>query len=300
MTLSIAGVLALGTGLLTFNYLGSLNHANATADAPKPVIVARHDIPARSTLTLDMFDRVMRPSSTIEPDAVTNPSKLAGSISLITIPANSTVTNSKIGRPTDVGLPVRMRVGTRAVSIPIDRVKGVAGLVQPGDHVDVIAVVSAHQNDEPHAYAILRDVTVLAMGNAMETAAATPGPDAQNFTTVTLQVTPKQADLLALADVNTVLRLALRSPKEPARSEVSESLHFPSQQPMRLAMPAPAAAPVAPAAAPIAPQPAAATPAARVPAPIHIVRDPSPQIIDGDHVVAGGSADRNSNDVAGR
>ena len=37
--------------------------------------------------------------------------------------------------------------------------------------------------------------------------------------TVTLEVNPKQADLLAWADANSNLRLALRSPREPVRSE---------------------------------------------------------------------------------
>ncbi len=76
------------------------------------------------------------------------------------------------------------------------------------------------------------------MGNAIETTSATPGPDNQNLTTVTLAVTPKQVNLLASADINTTLRLALRPPKESIRA-------FPAE-PLRLGVPerAPAPAPV--------------------------------------------------------
>jgi len=44
---------------------------------------------------------------------------------------------------------------------------------------------------------------------------------------VTLQVTPAQANLLVMADLNSNLRLALRPPQEPARSQPVEALVFP-------------------------------------------------------------------------
>jgi Flp pilus assembly protein CpaB len=58
----------------------------------------------------------------------------------------------------------------------------------------------------------------------LENAVATPGPDEQTAATVTLEVNPKQADLLAWADQNSTLRLALRSPREAIRSEPTEEL----------------------------------------------------------------------------
>jgi Flp pilus assembly protein CpaB len=146
----------------------------------------------------------------------------------------------------------------RAVSISIDRVKGVAGLIQPGDRVDVIAVPPRVGSEVPRAAAILRGALVLAMGNAVETTSATPSPDNQNLTTVTLALTPKQVDLLASADLNTTLRLALRPPKEPIRAYPAEQLTL--GVPDRAAAPAPAYAPAPPPAA--APAPAATAVAA--------------------------------------
>jgi Flp pilus assembly protein CpaB len=67
----------------------------------------------------------------------------------------------------------------------------------------------------------------LAVGSVLESAAATPPPSdnsGSNSTTVTLEVNPKQADLLAWADANANLRLALRSPRESIRSEPTEEL----------------------------------------------------------------------------
>ncbi len=116
--------------------------------------------------------------------------------------------------------------GLRAVSIAIDRVKGVSGLIEPGDRVDVIAVPQRVGEEIPKASTILRGVLVLAMGNETETASATPSPDNQNLTTVTLAVNPQQANLLALADVYATLRLALRSPDESSRAYPTEPIQF--------------------------------------------------------------------------
>jgi Flp pilus assembly protein CpaB len=121
----------------------------------------------------------------------------------------------------------------------------------------------------PQAATILRGIRVLAVGVQLETSSATPSPDEQNSTTVTLEVTPKQADLLAAADANTQLRLALRSPREPLNSYPTESLEF------TIAQSAPAAGP---AAAPAAPAAAAQPARAADPPHGHVV------IIDGDHV----------------
>ncbi|HWT05547.1 MAG TPA: RcpC/CpaB family pilus assembly protein, partial [Xanthomonadales bacterium] len=134
-------------------------------------------------------------------------------------------------------------------------------LIQPGDRVDVIAVPPRVASEVPHASAILRGALVLAMGNEVETTSATPSPDNQNLTTVTLALTPRQVDLLASADLNTTLRLALRPPKESIRAFPAEALKLgvpdrPTAVPMM--MPAPAA----PAAAPAAPAPAPAVVAA--------------------------------------
>lgn len=226
-TLIVAVVLAIGTGWLTLNYLSGLQRQTNANTAPRDVIVAAQDIPARVTITPQMLARVSRPASAVDPNAVMDPRQAVGALTLITIPAGSTITSAMVGHPTDVGLPVRLKSGMRAVSVQIDKVKGVSGLIEPGDYVDVIADPPKAAAEPPPASAILRGVRVLAIGESLEYSSATPSPQEANSTTVTLEVTPKQADLLVMADLNTTLRLALRSPKEPLNSEPVEALHFP-------------------------------------------------------------------------
>jgi pilus assembly protein CpaB len=277
VTLLLAAVLALGTGVLLFNYLSGVNMAANKVEAKRVVLVAAHSIPAQTVITNDMLDRAIRPATSVEPDSV-DPAQVqavVGSIALVAIPAGGTLTQSRIARPSALSLTAKVRKGLRAMTIPIDRVKGVAGLISIGDRVDIIAIQQPRTDGAPTARAILRGITVLAMGMTFASASnASPAPDAGNETTATLEVTPQQADLLALADMNTTLRLALRSPDEAVGSLPAEPLSFAIPNPYRVAAAPPAAAPA----------PAPAVSAGLVPA-AHL-RPSGPIIIDGDKVIA--------------
>ena len=263
-------LLAFGTGVLLLNYLSSLRPSEAAVPM-KHIFVASHDVPARALLSAGFLTEATRPADQVDADAITDRHQIIGKYSLITIPAGSAFTASKIGDAGANALPARLPNGMRAVSISIDRVKGVAGLIQPGDRVDVVAVPPRVGTEVPRASAILRGALVLAMGNDVETTSATPSPDSQNnLTTVTLALTPQQVNLLASADLNTTLRLALRPPKEPIRAYPPEPLHLgvPERSSVPASAPVPVAAPPAPAAAPVAaPTPAAAVAAKPAPAP---------------------------------
>ena len=278
IALSVAGVLAVGTGVLTFNYLASVGHANAPA-VKKVVLIAAKPIPSHATITADMIARVTRPSDTVDPDALLSPAAAVGTVAVNDIPAGSLLTGSKVVRTATQGLPAKVHPGMRAISISLDRVKGVSNLLTAGDRVDVIAVLPPRGDQGPKSATIIRDVRVLSIGQNIDaTPGATPAPES-GFTTATLEVTPKQADLLALADIGSTLRLALRPPKEPMRSQPVEKLSFSVPQPPR---PAPAPA-VAPMVQPMAmPRPAA--PATPKPAPVSPV-----MVVDGDKVLSPGS-----------
>jgi pilus assembly protein CpaB len=222
-TFLIAAILAVGTGWLTLTYLSSLH---TTSGQQRTVVIATQEIPARERISDVMVTKAQRSTDSVQPDAISDPSQAIGSLALVTIPAGSQVTASTVGTNVAFALPVRLQPGMRAVSIPVDRVKDVSGLVQPGDRVDVIAIPPPRTNGgpPPKAATIFRGIRVLAVGNALENPSATPSPEEQTAATVTLEVTPGQADLLAWADANATLRLALRSPRESLRTEPAEEL----------------------------------------------------------------------------
>ncbi len=288
-TLVIALVLAVGAGWLTLNYLSSIQRSSAINNEPRQIVVASQEIPARVPITPAMLTTATRPAAAIEPDAFTDPSKVVGALSLITIPAGGSITLSKVGHPSDMPLPVRLQPGSRAVSIPIDKVKAVSGLIEPGDRVDVIAIPPKTGDSPPPAATILRGIRVLAVGPLLENSSATPAPENQVSTTITLEVTPKQADLLEMADVNTNIRLALRSPREPLNSQPTEALHFPAGSSDNMA--SAAAPPPAPDETALALRALAAQQQARsVPRPAPAGGSGGVIVIDGDRYTSGGQS----------
>lgn len=278
ITLIVAVVLALVTGVLTLRFLSSVNTKNQqTAVVMGPLIVASVDIPARTKIKAQMLTKVMRPAASIEPGSIADAKDVEGDIALATIPAQTPLSQSKVGVPAAIGVTGQLMPGQRAVSIPVDMVKSVSALVAPGDRVDVLASKDGSDagGKQPRTKAIIRGVVVLAVNSTIQAAAnASPPPagsappDAGAPTTVTLAVTPAQADLLTVADLNSTLRLALRSPDEAAKSLPPEQMDFDT-----------AAAPSAPSQAQSAP----AAPASR-PAP---AGTPGVVVIEGDQIVNG-------------
>jgi len=293
ITLIVAVVLAVGTGVLLLRYLSGVNQQATTQQAAvvlKPIVLASRTIAKGEKISADMLTKTQRPANEVEPDALGDPGQTKGDIAMITIPAGSTITATKVGQPVELGITVRLKPGMRAVSIPVDRVKSVSNLVQPGDHVDVMASVGKGVGIPPRTYTIIRGAVVLAINSQLEQSGATPPPDSGAAATVTLGVSPQQADLLTAADLNTTLRLALRSPQEPVRSLPAEALQFAdlgsaqSDKPSSAVLP-----PLYP-----APAPALAAPAANVPPPTVPMRAPAlaarpaVTVIDGDKVITGG------------
>ena len=283
ITLIVAVVLAVGTGVLTLKYLSSINQQQAPVAATqtemKSVVVTNRDIAVRSKITADMLTKVTRPSTEAEPQAISDPKQADGDVALIAMPAGSTVTLTKIGQPGEVGLTARLKPGMRAVSIPVDRVKAVSNLVQPGDRVDVLAAVNKGNGIPPKTFTIIRGALVLAINSQLEqiqqNASPAPGDGGGAAATVTLGVTPQQADLLTVADLNTTIRLALRSPQEPVSSLPAETLTFAD---LGSNAPPPAAAANVP--APVYPVPAPSVAPMKKSA-------PGVPVIDGDHYSSG-------------
>jgi len=284
VTLIIAIVLAVGTGILVLRYFQGINSNQQQAAVElKPVVVTNVDIPARGKITADMLTIVKRPATDVDPGVLNDPKQADGDVAMTSIPAGTALTESNVGTPAAVGLTPRLKPGMRAVSIPVDRVKSVSGLMQPGDRVDVLASVNKGPGVPPKTFTIIRGAIVLALNSQLEQSAAaaagsTPAPvDNSGTGTVTLGVTAAQADLLTVADINTTLRLALRSPEEPVRSLPEEKLVFADLgSPQSAAAPAPqnVPPPLSPAAVP---QLKSAPSAPR----------PLVTVIDGDKVISG-------------
>lgn len=251
----IIAAAALGVfAVVAFVVLGFANHPSQTVP-PRAIVVAIHPIGPHTKLSQAMFAVAERPANEVDPAAVSSLQDVDGMVSSREIVANVPVTSADVESVSSLGLAVALRQGMRAIAIPVDSVKDVSDLLHPGDRVDVIAS-PPREGNLVAAFTIMRDITVLSIGPTFVEAAPAPvasGAPQQPVApvqarTVTLEVTPAQADLLTAADINTTIRLALRPPNEPDNSGLIEKIVFATP------VPAPVAAPVQPrSAAPAAP-----------------------------------------------
>ena len=127
-----------------------------------------------------------------------------------------------------VSLALRTPAGKRAVTLKMDSLGAVGGLVNPGDYVDIISHLNVPGRD-PKAKDKKDSVTAMIFQNiqilAINTNIDQPGGyDEQQKDTglkVTVAVTPEEASLLAFAEVNGKLELALRAPSEKKPAMIS-------------------------------------------------------------------------------
>jgi pilus assembly protein CpaB len=148
-----------------------------------------------------------------------------------------------------------LQPGMRALAVQVNEMTGVAGLVFPGDRVDIF-MVRQPEEAQPYAEQLAQNLRVLAVGSDMNIARDKPGAEK----TVTVEVTPLQAQKLPLAMSSGEIRLALRpfSNEARVRLETLQLSDLTDGTPMRLvrkpgSTPAPAAAtPATSAAAPAA------------------------------------------------
>jgi pilus assembly protein CpaB len=106
--------------------------------------------------------------------------------------------------------------GKRAASVGVDAVTGTAGLIWPGDHVDLILTQQIEDSAVPlgrrlAAETVLKDVRVIAVDQQMvQGGASTTGDTSQQSRTVTLEVSPEDVEKVAVATRLGRLSLAVR------------------------------------------------------------------------------------------
>ena len=114
------------------------------------------------------------------------------------------------------GIPATIEPGYRAVSVSITDVSGVAGLIQPGSHVDVLFTRPGTMA-EAITSTILQNVRVLAVGKSVQVNQPVD-PKATKVPVATLVVTPEQAQKLELAKNQGRIGLTLRNPLDQLSS----------------------------------------------------------------------------------
>jgi pilus assembly protein CpaB len=174
------------------------------------VVVAVSPISVGQRITPDQVKLEERPKTTLPEGTLSDITQVVDHVSLAEVTIGEAVLNSRLApEGSAAGLSAVIPEGMRAMTVKVDEVIGVAGFVSPGTYVDVVAtIVRTSMDGDSASRIILQNVKVLASGKQIEN-----GKDGGSVEvrTVTLQVTPEQAEALALASTAGRLQLVMRN-----------------------------------------------------------------------------------------
>lgn len=210
-TLAVAVLLGLIAVFLVRNYISSARApANATAMTTTPVVVAAAPIERGKALEGSQLKVVNYPSDAVPAGAFRAVTDITGApadkrVAVRAIAANEPILAEKISGPGGrLILSTTLTEGMRAVSLRSGDVAGVAGFVLPGDRVDILLTRAIGASQVTQVLA--ENVRILGVDQLADEAADKP----QVARTVTVEVTPDQAQKIQLAQTVGAVSLTLR------------------------------------------------------------------------------------------
>lgn len=191
--------------------------------APVPqgpkVLVAQRVLPTGTIITADAIGFQPWPKELVKDayfiEGASDVSKLLGTVVRFPVTAGEPVTQGSLVKPGDRGfLAAALGPGMRAVTVPVSAKTGVGGFVFPGDRVDLVLTQTVKGEggaDLKASETILRNIRVLATDQSTTQETVNGSTVVRNFKTVTLEVTPKIAEKVSVAQTIGTLSLSLRS-----------------------------------------------------------------------------------------
>ena len=224
--------------------------ANTSAVPPVPVVVAKVDVAARTALTQDMLDVKLLAPEAVSPQAFSDVQIAVGQVTRFPLTAGEQVQSSKVVNVqagVSRSLSFVIPEGKRGFAINASEVQNAGGLVLPGDYVDIIVLHDVEFLTDPAdpssretkasylVQTLMQNVEVLAVSRSVvdvvevpvetedgavavpvegegssqrvRNSEAAPVPEA---TSITIAVTPEEAERLYLAESNGRIRLSVR------------------------------------------------------------------------------------------
>lgn len=219
-------IIAVATALVARNMLSPAGAPQAAASAMPvevsgtQVLVATRALPVGTILDAQSFRFQPWPKDLVEKayyvQGQMEPSKLAGSVVRNAITAGQPLTQGAVINPGDRGfLAAALSPGMRAVTVPVQLVNSVAGFIFPGDRVDMMLTQSVPGGGDGSplkvSETIVRDLRVLATDQRTDAMGEDGKPVIQVYSNVTLEVTPRIAEKIAVSQTMGSLSLALRA-----------------------------------------------------------------------------------------
>jgi len=211
--LLLAIVIGALAAALVYRHLRSLRSeieaARQAAPGTADIVVASDTIPAGGRISEQQVKVVGWPETLVPDGAIKDPKAVINSVARVTIEKNQPLSQSQLlGQGAEV-LPTMIPEGMRAMSVRVDDVTGVSGFITPNSRVDVLIAGSpgGEGNEGQRSKVVLQNIRVLAIGKSIAQTQEKP----VEVPTVTLLVSPEEAERLTLATRYEPVRLALRN-----------------------------------------------------------------------------------------
>ena len=213
-------------------------HAN-TVDA----IYAKTDIPMGKIISEDMIFTKPMTKNSLPPEAATSVARVIDRIAALNIKEDSIILLDMVGPPVarESTLAARTPIGKRAISVSVDNISSLVGMIKPGDYVDVISLIllpaataEGKQATQPAMVPLFQNVQVLAVGSQLgrpqeaelSLRSRREEPESKEAAPlITLALSPEETNLLAFVQEQGKIRLVLRSPAD-AKTEAVQPANW--------------------------------------------------------------------------
>jgi Flp pilus assembly protein CpaB len=224
--LILIGAIVIGglAAFLTLNYVRGVESENAEKNQLVEVLVATGPIvkgtSADEAIATQLISTDERRRADLPATAISRNAEIAGQVAALDLNGGEIITSSMFVAETDMSgsKSTSLDKGNVAITIQVDEAAGVAGLIQPGDSINILAKVKppdeeaaaaeglageggAYQLSSPSVYAF-QDVRVLAVGQSLgepvaEGEEGAEAPAGAGSGLITVQLPPDQAAVLA-------------------------------------------------------------------------------------------------------
>jgi pilus assembly protein CpaB len=208
----VFGVAVLVAAAATFGVWRVLQSAEArNRVATVPVVVALGDIPEGTEIERGMLGTSTWPAQAMPAGAFSRIDSVSGRVTRVAVFKGEPIVPGRLAPlGTGPGLEVKISPGKRAMAVRINDVAGISGLIQPNSRVDVLVTMGSRANQVSKVF--MENMRVLSVGTQVQRGADGMPADGK---TATLEVTPTEAERLAVAMGQGTIQLVLRGYGDP-------------------------------------------------------------------------------------
>lgn len=226
--LLLALLFSLLTTLIVWRQLTERTTASAKAQTQAVLVVVKPLGPHQVISSEDVAIRDV-PKSAVQAGAVTALSQAVGQYTAARwFPGQQVIAPMLVASSTPAGFALNIPSGERAYTLPDDAIVGVDHLLSPGDHVDILVTFSSSSNHGPISQTLLQNIQVLYVDNAPTAGASSNSTGSSSSSkssgqsdTITVAVTPQQANVLDYGATFGQLHFTLRPPDDSASTSAA-------------------------------------------------------------------------------